>query len=139
MGFPTSKLRYSACQDDEFSSSSFAELLKEEEIISQWFDIWEVGTPEERQELMVEGLRESIDKILELVREDAEIIGLERIVLGGMGQGCATAVCTLLSSGLNLGGFSGWCGFLPFQNILSDSTSSVKNNEDISRQIRSIL
>jgi hypothetical protein len=47
--FPTAGLRYSAQRDFEFSTSSFAEALKGEEIISQWFDVWDIKTPDDKQ------------------------------------------------------------------------------------------
>jgi lysophospholipase-2 len=137
--FPTAKPRYSARRDLEFSSSSFAELLKGEEIISQWFDMWDIKTPSEKQELMIDGLRESIDNVINIVREEAKTVPLDRIVLGGMSQGCATAIFTLLCSGLTLGGFIGMYSWLPFQNIISDFSSSIKNKEDMRRRIRHIL
>jgi len=59
--FPTAKLRYSAQRDFEFSNSSFAEALKGEEIISQWFDAWDLTKPEEKEDLMIPGLQESIE------------------------------------------------------------------------------
>ena len=37
--FPTAKLRYSARRDAEFSSSSFWDALKGQEIITQWLDL----------------------------------------------------------------------------------------------------
>jgi lysophospholipase-2 len=138
--FPTAKLRYSARRDLEFSSSSFAELLKGEEIISQWFDLWDVNSPYEKQELMLDGVRESIEDILDIIQKEADIAPLERIVLGGISQGCATAILALLSSGINLGGFVGMCSWLPFQNDIANLPSSfTKNQALISQQIRIIL
>lgn len=138
--FPTAKLRYSAQRDFEFSSSSFAELLKGEEIISQWFDVWDINTPDEKQELMIPGLQESIQEIVGIIREEAETIPLDRIVLGGISQGCATAIYTLLSSGLKLGGFIGLSSWLPFQNIVEALPQGPDtNNDEISQQIQAIL
>jgi predicted esterase len=102
--FPTAKLRYSAQRDFEFSNSSLAEALKGEEIISQWFDVWNITTPEDKEDLMIPGLKESIGKVLEIIKEEAQEIPLERIILGGISQGCATAILTLLSSGMDFGG-----------------------------------
>lgn len=107
--FPAAKLRYSTQRDFEFSNSSFAEALKGEEVISQWLDVWDLSKPEEREELMVPGLRESILQILEIIMEEAKEIPLNRINFGGISQGCVTAILTLLSSGINVGGFIGWC------------------------------
>jgi lysophospholipase-2 len=138
--FPTAKLRYSARRDEEFSSSSFTEILKGEEIISQWFDIWDIETPDYKQELMVEGLKESIVNILDMVHEEMETISLDKIILGGMSQGCATAVFTLLSSGITFGGFIGVCSWLPFQQKISNSYDATRENlPQLIREIREIL
>ncbi|KAL3426810.1 phospholipase carboxylesterase [Phlyctema vagabunda] len=139
--FPTAKLRYSAQRDFEFSSSSFAESLKGEEIISQWFDVWDIKAPNEKQDLMIAGLQESIKDIIQIIQEEAEIIPLERVFLGGISQGCATGIHALLYSGLQLGGFIGLSSWLPFQNIIEQIPSSPggKNNEEISQHIKAIL
>jgi len=95
--FPTAKLRYSAHRDFEFSKLSCAEALKGEEIISQWFDVWDLIAPEEKEDLMIPGLKESIGQILDIIKEEAQEIPLERIILGGISQGCATAILASFS------------------------------------------
>ncbi|KAH6666116.1 Alpha/Beta hydrolase protein [Halenospora varia] len=129
--FPTAKLQYSAQRDFEFSNSSFAEALKGEEIISQWFDVWDITTPEDKEDLMIPGLKESVGQILEIIKEEAQEIPLERIILGGISQGCATAILTLLSSGMDLGGFIGWYSWLPFQKRIEClPTGCLKSKDD---------
>ncbi|TVY54647.1 Acyl-protein thioesterase 1 [Lachnellula cervina] len=138
--FPTAKLRYSAQRDFEFSRSSFAQALKGEEIISQWFDVWDIATPEDREELMVEGLQESVKDIIRIIREEAQKVPLDRIILGGISQGCATAILTLMCSGLDLGGFIGLSSWLPFQKKIETlPTGSIDNKDEISRHIMGLL
>ncbi len=138
--FPTAKLRFSAQRDHEFSTSSFAEALKGEEIISQWFDVWDIKTPEQKEELMIPGLSESIQQILDIIEDEAQKVPLERIILGGISQGCATAILALLSSGKKLGGFIGLCSWLPFKvQIESLPVGSKRDTENISLHIRTIL
>lgn len=138
--FPTAKLRYSAQREFEFSTSSFAEVLKGEEIISQWFDVWDIKMPDHKKELMIPGLQESIGNIVDIIREEAQMVPLERIILGGISQGCATAILTLLSSGMDLGGFIGWCGWLPFQKAIENLyAESINKKEGTSRKIQAIL
>jgi hypothetical protein len=74
--------------------------------------------PEDRKELMVTGLQENIRDIVQIIREETQMVPLERIILGGINQGCATAILTLLSSGMDLGGFVGWCSWLPCQESI---------------------
>ncbi|RDW87388.1 hypothetical protein BP5796_03082 [Coleophoma crateriformis] len=136
--FPTAKLRYSAQRDFEFSKSSFAEVLKGEEVISQWFDVWDIKVPDNRQELMIPGLQESIKHINSIIQEEAEKVPLEKSILGGISQGCATAIYTLLSSSINLGlgGFIGLSSWLPFQSVIE---SIPPDNARISSHIQDIL
>ncbi|KAF8850772.1 alpha/beta-hydrolase [Acephala macrosclerotiorum] len=138
--FPTAKMRYSAQRDFEFSNSSFAEALKGEEIISQWFDVWDIKTPAEKEELMIPGLQESIEDILDIVRAESQTVPLDRIILGGISQGCATAILTLLSSDLQLGGFIGFCSWLPFKEKIEQlPTKSINREREISRYIKTML
>lgn len=131
--FPTAKLRYSARRDSQFSSSSFASALKGEEIISQWFDVWDIQVPGEREELMMPGLQESIEQIVDVINEEAKLVPTERIILGGISQGCATASFTLLYSESHLGGFIGLSGWLPFEKSINTVAAGPSNS--ISREI----
>ena len=78
---PTSKLWHSARIAHDFGQTSFAASLKEFETISQWFDIWDIRAPDEKQELMADGLRESMDEILATIRVEARSVPLEGIIL----------------------------------------------------------
>jgi lysophospholipase-2 len=140
--FPTAKRRFSAKYNHEFENSSFKDAFKGEkfDIISQWFDIWDVRDPEDRKELMLPGLQESIRQITDIIVEEAQILPLEGIILGGISQGCATAILALLSSEMHLGGFIGWCGFLPFQSAIEAlDIRIIGNKHEISGGIRGIL
>jgi len=98
--FPTSKPRRSARFDAD---------------MTQWFDMWSVEEPEERGELQIEGLRKSVHAIWQIIKSEAAIISMDRIILAGISQGCATAVHVLLAGDVKLGGFIGLCGWLPFR------------------------
>lgn len=99
--FPSSKLRMAA----RFGTQ-----------ISQWFDLWSLENPEERKELQLEGLRESIATILDTIGSEAALFSPfspDRIILAGISQGCATAMLALLSSQYRICGFLGLCSWLP--------------------------
>ncbi|KAL2843814.1 Alpha/Beta hydrolase protein [Aspergillus pseudodeflectus] len=93
-----------------------------EEDICAWFDAYSLTNIQERQELQVEGLRESVAHILGIL--EAEIARLNgdtsHVYLGGISQGMATALWTVFcASGTGriqrqLGGILGFCGWLPF-------------------------
>ncbi|TVY82782.1 Acyl-protein thioesterase [Lachnellula suecica] len=106
--FPTSRIRPSA---------------RFQVPMSQWFDMWSVENHSEKNEIQIEGLRESVDEILNLIRTETVLVPLDRIILGGISQGCATAIHTLLSGGVRLGGFIGLSSWLPFEPEISTSTS----------------
>lgn len=102
---PTSALRNSARFETE---------------MSQWFDMWSVEDPEEQKELQVPGLRESIAFVMDVIHQEAKLVPVERIMLGGISQGCATAIFALMASGAQMGGFIGLCSWLPFSKEIND-------------------
>lgn len=109
--FPTSRDRWST-------------VFKED--LTAWFDVYSISNPSEQQDLQVEGLRESTLHILELMRREIELLGgdSERLVLGGMSQGMATALWALLCSPGQIegrvGALIGFCGWLPFAERVED-------------------
>lgn len=106
--------------------------------MSQWFDIWSVEEPEEKEELQFEGLRESVKGILSIIKEEAALVGPERIILGGISQGCATAIYALLCGGTKLGGFIGLSSWLPFQSRVAAIAKDIPTTEQL-RSIRSLI
>jgi hypothetical protein len=125
--------------------------------INQWFDNYSLEDPTERQDLQYEGLRETTEFIGRIVLEEAATLtgGVGNVILGGLSQGCATALIASLSfiwtgSGLesstasikstgsadasikSLGGFIGMSGWLPFaQDIISATEPDLHyNNEE---------
>jgi predicted esterase len=105
---PTSRLRHSA--------------LNQRVKISQWFDIESIINPDQRQELQHEGLHDSATFIHEIIRQEAALVGMENVILGGLSQGCAAGLHVMLSlrctPGQRLGGFFGMSGWLPFATQL---------------------
>lgn len=82
--------------------------------LSQWFDMWSVEEPEERGELQQDGLRQSIDMILQVIHEELKLVPRSRVILGGISQGFATALLAFLVDELPLGGLIGFCSWMPF-------------------------
>jgi predicted esterase len=108
-------------------------------VINQWFDIWEIGDEdtEEREQVQVEGLGETGEFIRGLIEEEGRLVGSENVVLGGLSQGCAAALHSLLgleSQGKEgkqlLGGFVGMSGWLPFRGRLETILDSEGDGED---------
>lgn len=113
--FPTSKLRRAV-------SVNRAK-------IGQWFDIYTLKDPDQRQEIQHEGLHDSALFVHQIIRQEADIVGLENVVLGGLSQGCASGLHVLISfeyeAGQHLGGFFGMSGWLPFAKQLECLSEDV--------------
>ncbi|KAM0430903.1 hypothetical protein ACHAPT_005537 [Fusarium lateritium] len=95
--------------------------------IHQWFDIWNVQNFADREELQAVGLRESVQRIRDILRDEAVLLEghWDRIVLAGISQGAATSVHTLLNLDIpepidgkgqkrRLGAFLGFSCRMPF-------------------------
>ncbi|CAM6002970.1 unnamed protein product [Sphagnum balticum] len=86
--------------------------------MSQWFDMWSVENPDERQEIQTEGMKESVSCINDIIKNEATIVPHDRIILGGISQGCATALYALMVGGIRLGGFIGLSSWMDFEEHL---------------------
>ena len=99
-------------------------------IIHQWFDNGPLATPTEREELMIDGLRETSNYIHLLLREAAEEVGATNVVLGGLSQGCAAALVSLLTwEGEPLAAAFGMCGWLPLEQHIADIADPQTPND----------
>jgi lysophospholipase-2 len=115
--FPTCQERYSTILEGR---------------LEEWFDIYSLTNPEERQELQVKGLRQSISFVRGLVEEESKLVPYNRIVLGGISQGCATSIHALLFSGHKLGAYLGLCGWIPFEIQVKEIAKSKRGPELLS-------
>ncbi|KAG0652698.1 Acyl-thioesterase 1 [Hyphodiscus hymeniophilus] len=106
---------------------------------SQWFDLWSSSHPQERKDLQIDGLRESITHILNIIRSEAAIVPPERIILGGISQGCATAIHALLYGGIRLGGFIGLSGWLPLEEDINIKARWSASNFTLLQRIRTLF
>ncbi|KAJ6491630.1 putative acyl-protein thioesterase 1,2 [Mycena vitilis] len=90
--------------------------------INQWFDNASLEAPE-RQHLQYEGLAETSTFVHGIINEEAQLIGIQHVVIGGLSQGCAASLHVLLnfqpSNGALLG-FVGMSGWLPFADSFVD-------------------
>jgi lysophospholipase-2 len=119
---PTSALRNSARFETE---------------MSQWFDMWSVEDPEEQKDLQVQGLKESIAFIMDVIHQEAKLVPMERMILGGISQGCATAIYALMAARVQMGGFIGLCSWLPFSKEINDlATGSAMSKKCVIDQLQ---
>ncbi|CAG8039123.1 unnamed protein product [Penicillium salamii] len=103
--FPSSRTRYST-------------VFKEE--MCTWFDASSLNDIQKDQELQIEGLRESVHHILNILEAEIKLLDgrSDRVFLGGISQGMAISLWVLLCAPSRitapLGGLLGFCGWLPF-------------------------
>ncbi|KAJ7125348.1 Alpha/Beta hydrolase protein [Mycena epipterygia] len=105
--------------------------------INQWFDIYSLEDPSERQHLQYDGLRETSLFVHGLIHHEAELVGVSRVVIGGLSQGCAAALHVLLNfqpsesaASSSLMGFVGMSGWLPFAKILEGDEDFLSTKDD---------
>lgn len=99
--------------------------------LTEWFDTYSLSDTDAESHLQVEGLREAVLFILDLIGEEAKRVGAaEKVVLGGVSQGEATALQAFLCGRQRLGAFVGASGWFPFagqvEAILRESGGSEK-------------
>ncbi|KAK6534111.1 hypothetical protein TWF281_005449 [Arthrobotrys megalospora] len=105
--------------------------------INQWFDMESLAITDLEEEIQIEGIKESTDYILQLIKEEVDAgIPPEKIVIMGISQGCATGAIVTMRYPGTLGGFVGMSGWLPFisqvENMFregSDTTTVVRHIE----------
>ena len=100
--FPSSQERHSTVFQEE---------------MDEWFDIYSLTDPSAREELQVEGLRDAIGFLLNVIRDEIELLDGDgsRLYILGISQGCATGLLAMLVGQVTLGGFIGISGWMPFR------------------------
>ncbi|KAF8539553.1 Alpha/Beta hydrolase protein [Trichophaea hybrida] len=97
--------------------------------INQWFDIASLPDKSYREELQLDGVRESAEFIHSLIAAEMQAGVLPgNIVVGGLSQGCAMALMVMLTSDVRLGAVVGMSGWLPFRGRMEDVL--LDNGED---------
>lgn len=97
-------------------------------MVTQWFDIYTWNSLE-HTDRQIEGLRESSEWIHELMKREIEAVGAQNVVLGGLSQGCATSLISLLLwRGEPIRGVFGMSGWLPFRHVLNMALEMTVND-----------
>ena len=97
-----------------------------QEEMDEWFDIYSLTDPSMQEELQVQGLRDSVKHILDIIIKEIEFVPARNIVLLGISQGCATAIHALLAGQHQLGGFIGIASWLPFRKQVDNQAALSK-------------
>lgn len=82
--------------------------------LSQWFDMWSTEDPYDCGRESHQSLVDSAIYIQSIIQDEIRVLGCgKKIFLGGISQGCATAIATLMDQEVELGAFLGFCGWFP--------------------------
>lgn len=99
--------------------------------ITQWFDMWDMLRPGLKDELQVEGLRASCLFLHGLMKQEAAMVGMENVVVGGLSQGCATMlIALLLWTGPSPPVAFGMCGRLPYAAKMREAIKPAQEPRD---------
>lgn len=99
-----------------------------QEPMTQPFDIYSLTDPELQQDIQIKGIEESLGWIYDIIKEETQTVPPENILLGGISQGCATALLTFLISRCALAGFIGTAGWLPLDTQIKQVMSNESMN-----------
>ncbi|KAH7163563.1 phospholipase/Carboxylesterase [Dactylonectria estremocensis] len=94
-----------------------------QEHMPAWFEAFSLADPAARQDLQIPGIEESVGYLRRVLDEERLMVGgrAERLVLGGISQGGAVGIWTLLCEvdlGSGPGGFVGSSTWVPFGDNL---------------------
>lgn len=116
------------------------------DLLSQWFDIWNVNDFSDREELQAGGLKDSAGGIIKILVAEANALGghWDRLVLMGISQGAATGIHAMLHlhhQAPRLGAFLGFSCRMPFvgrtlaeaRKVLNPAAESDQNAELLKR------
>jgi len=93
------------------SRSTYSEQFQED--LTEWFDLPSTSNPHAEPERQIGGLLASIAHINSIIENEIKSVPANRILLGGISQGFATASQVLFQCPRQLGGFVGISGWLP--------------------------
>lgn len=108
----------------------------------QWFDHWTLDQMEYREELQIQGLKETSAFVHALLQKEIDIVGPANVVLGGLSQGWAASLIAFLTwQGDPIAGAVGMCGWLPLRKGMEVSTVGDVSSDvdDIFEQTRNSI
>ena len=93
--------------------------------LTEWFDIVSLSHPDEREDLQRPGLNEALEHLQALIRLEMEELPASNLLIGGISQGCATAALAMVASNLNIAGFIGMSGWIPFAEQIQKAAGTA--------------
>jgi predicted esterase len=83
--------------------------------LTQWFDVASLDDPSHRKDIQIQGLEESYLEIREILVQEIGKVAARNVILGGLSQGLAMGVISLLATEHPIGGFIGMSGWMPYR------------------------
>ncbi|KAJ6259109.1 hypothetical protein Dda_6006 [Drechslerella dactyloides] len=131
--FPTFRWVFPSCK--RIYSTQFRDKL------NQWFDVYSLEDPSEKEHLQRPGLRESVAHLRPLLHDELVKVGgrATRMILAGYDQGAALALLLLLlqEPSNSFRGFIGYGGWMPFRGVLKDMTELTAAQEWLQNRLNS--
>ncbi|KAK0703775.1 Alpha/Beta hydrolase protein [Lasiosphaeria miniovina] len=105
------------------SKTSWSDLFKEQ--MPSWLEAYSLAHSNARQDLQMDGIKKSVAYIGTILERESEMLHgrSENLVLGGISQGAAIGMWTLMYRGnpnRQLGAFVGASSWLPFASTIED-------------------
>lgn len=88
--------------------------------LSEWFDLASTSNPQAHPERQIDGLDSASAHMCTIIDQELQFIPADRIILGGISQGFATAAYTLLCGRSSVVGFIGISGWIPDCSRISE-------------------
>jgi predicted esterase len=105
--------------------------LLNRKLITEWFDYWPFWCEGKDHDPEVDGLRASVQFIHALINKAADEVGPSRVVVGGLSQGCAAVLISMmLWQGPPIGAWFGMCGWLPFRYLMMDFAQEASDKPE---------
>lgn len=114
--FPTSRRR---------RSTAFRRAM-----LTQWFDITRLDDPSHRRDRQLGGLEESAHELLDIVTAELKLVVPEKLVIGGLSQGCAMSLALIMCLDQPIGGYIGMSGFLAYASDLESAVAEDQDDDD---------
>lgn len=111
---------------------------------SAWFDTFSLDDLTKRQDLQVEGLRNSVQHVGLIVEQEIERLDGDstRLVLGGFSQGSAVALWSMFTgrsiANGRIGAFIGLCAWIPFSEEVEASVKAWDSTLPLGERLRAL-
>ncbi|KAI4862362.1 phospholipase/carboxylesterase [Hypoxylon rubiginosum] len=124
-----------------FPPAPLSESTRFQCVESQWFDMWSVEHPNVKPELQTDGLKQSIQLVLDVVEQVEALVPSKNIFLGGISQGFATVYSAYTSSNKTYAGLIGLCSWAPTAalDIIKGSQDETSNSTEDKKRLTNVF